>query len=277
MTSVERWQQRTTATVSAWVLTCSAAAWWWMYRAGHAPPGFGASPQSMPALGAHHHASAETSTLLSTAEGLLFLAMWTGMVLAMMLPVAIPLVAAHRFITRLSGREGIAATGVFVAGYLLSWVSAGLVALLLVAAKRWSLPEQPGGVWAVAGVGLALTSAGWFQFSSLKTRCLTVCRNPLTFVLTHDFAAGAGIRTLRAGAVNGLYCLGCCWALMLVQLAVGMHNLVWMGALTLLFVAERVLAVGRRMVRPVGVLAIVLGMILMIEPLAHTPLARLAG
>ncbi|MGW2329181.1 DUF2182 domain-containing protein [Streptomyces sp. NPDC001700] len=272
--------RRLTLTTGVWMVAVSGLAWWWMYSAGHMPsvPGTesGTAPGMTPPMAGHHgmdHGNAATP-VMSLAEALMFLAMWAGMVVAMMVPVAVPLVAAHRFVTRTKGRRGAVDTAVFITGYLVVWVVSGLVPLLLVALKRWLLPIGEDSTWAVAGAGAVITVAGAFQFTGLKTRCLTVCRSPLSFVLTHDFAAGR-LGTLKAGALNGLYCLGCCWALMLVQVAVGLHNVIWMGALTLLFLAERVLRAGQRVAMVTGAAMLALGVALILDPLLPTPLAAM--
>jgi predicted metal-binding membrane protein len=99
--------------------------------------------------------------------------------------------------------------------------------------------------------------AGAFQFSKLKDRCLDHCRHPALFLLRHyRRGVGAGF---RLGAFHGLFCLGCCWALMLVMFAVGIANLAWMAPLALLMLYEKAGRHGRRVVRPVGVLLIGLG------------------
>ncbi|MEU6122465.1 DUF2182 domain-containing protein [Streptomyces sp. NPDC047123] len=274
--------RRLTLTSGAWILAVAGLAWWWMYSAGHAPAmaGHRAVPgmedHSMPGMAGHHMPGAPEQPLMTLPEAEMFLAMWAGMVIAMMLPVAVPLVAAHRFVTRTRGRSGRTDTALFIGGYLLIWTASGIVPLLLVTLKRWLLPIAPDSPWAVSGAGAVIVVAGVFQFSGLKTRCLTVCRSPLSFVMTHDFAAGR-LGTLRAGALNGLYCLGCCWALMLVQVAVGLHNMIWMGALTLLFLAERALRAGRRVAVLTGTLMIVLGVALVLDPMVHTPLAGMVG
>jgi len=278
--------RRLTLTTGVWMVAVAGIAWWWMYSAGHHPMA-GAPADGMPAMpsmpgmesgaaGHHPMGHGASAPVMPMAEALMFLAMWGGMVVAMMVPVAVPLVAAHRFVTRTKGRDGAVDTAVFITGYLLVWVVSGLVPLLLVVLKRWLLPIGEGSTWAVAGAGAVITMAGVFQFTGLKTRCLTVCRSPLSFVLTHDFAAGrAG--TLKAGALNGLYCLGCCWALMLVQVAVGLHNMIWMGALTLLFLAERVLRAGQRVAMVTGAAMLALGVALILDPLLPTPLAGMVG
>lgn len=270
--SPEAWTRRVTVTTTVWVLAVSALAWWWMLTGGHgtAPPAAPAGHTEAPHSAAMHH----SGTGVSGTEAVMFLAMWTGMVVAMMFPVAIPLIAAHRFVTRTWGPKGTAETGFFVVGYLVAWVLAGLAPLLLVVGKRAVLPESFDGPWRVALTGLVLTIAGLFQFSGLKTRCLTVCRSPLQFVLTHNFSAGLS-GALRSGALNGLYCLGCCWALMLVQVAVGLDSIAWMGTLTLLFLAERMLRRGQALARVTGSVMTFLGVLLVMEPMLHTPLANL--
>ncbi|MEU4166632.1 DUF2182 domain-containing protein [Streptomyces sp. NPDC026665] len=274
-----QWTRRISVTTTIWVGAASALAWWWMLGGHHtaAPAGHDAMA-GMPGMddmpGMEHHPAGAAGQEVSAVEAGMFLVMWTGMVVAMMFPVAVPLIAAHRFVTRTRGARGRTETACLVAGYLLAWVLAGAAPLLLMVTKRAALPESFDGPWRVASTGLVLATAGLFQFSGLKTKCLTVCRSPLQFVLTHDFAAGpAG--ALRAGVLNGLYCLGCCWALMLVQVAVGLDNIAWMGTLTLLFLAERTLRRGVALARVTGTVMTVLGTVLVLEPLMHTPLANL--
>lgn len=282
--SPQVWTRRVTVTTTVWVLAVSALAWWWMLAGGHGtavpadPSAHGTAHGAMPGTAHHpgmdHGAEAAAGAGVSATEAVMFLAMWAGMVVAMMFPVAIPLIASHRFVTRTRGAKGTAETVGFIAGYLVAWVVAGAVPLLLMVGKRALMPTSFDGPWRVALTGLVLTVAGLFQFSGLKTRCLTVCRSPLQFVLTHDFNGGVS-GALRSGALNGLYCLGCCWALMLVQVAVGLDNIAWMGTLTLVFLAERMLRRGEALARVTGVVMTTLGAVLMVEPLVHTPLAGL--
>src|SRR5258706_540132 len=93
---------------------------------------------------------------------------------------------------------------------------------------RARLP-QPSIVWPIGGS--VLIGAGLFQFSDLKDRCLSECRNPGAFLMKH-YRRGAA-EAFRIGRTHGLFCLGCCWALMLVAFAVGVANLAWMAVLTL--------------------------------------------
>lgn len=178
-----------------------------------------------------------------------FLGMWVTMMAAMMLPTVLPMVLAHRMVVRQRG-EGWTPTGIFVAGYLGSWAVAGLVpaALFPLLAEAAMLSQRQ---LAVASGGV-LVVAGLYQFTAWKETCLRACRSPVEFLLTHDFGAGAR-GALRAGVSHGLFCLGCCWALMSVLVVVGLMNLVWMVALSLLFLAEKTWRRGDALARPVGI------------------------
>lgn len=112
---------------------------------------------------------------------------------------------------------------------------------------------------------MTLTIAGLFQFSRWKTICLRTCRSPFAFLMEHDF--GGGTRAaVRAGLVHGAYCLGCCWALMSVLLVVGLMNLVWMLALTLVFLAEKCWRRGWVLPRVVGTALVAVGVAVAIHP-----------
>ncbi len=190
-----------------------------------------------------------------------FLAMWVTMMVAMMFPTIAPIVLLHRLVVRRHG-GGRLPTASFVAGYLLVWSLIGLVPLgVLLAARHLTAGEDA--VHRAAGVVLVL--AGAYQFTRWKQRCLGACRSPLTFLSTHDF--GVGLRgTVRAGIVHGTYCLGCCWALMAVLFTVGLMNLVWMAALTVVFLAERHWRRAPLLVSVVGASCIALGTAIAVHP-----------
>jgi predicted metal-binding membrane protein len=129
-----------------------------------------------------------------------------------------------------------------IAGYAMVWTGFGVLAFVgdvglhkLVHAWPW-LAAHP---QLIAGSVLAL--AGAFQFSELKERCLTECRHPGSFLVQHYGRGEAA--AFRLGRIHGMFCLGCCWALMLVGFAAGVANLWWMAALTALMVFEKT---GRR-------------------------------
>jgi predicted metal-binding membrane protein len=195
----------------------------------------------------------------------LFLAAWQVMVMAMMLPSSLPLVVLFR---AASGRApgARAAMAAFLGGYVVVWTAFGALAFLLdigihrlVDRTPW-LASHP---YVIGGATLVL--AGAFQFSALKDRCLRECRRPEGFLLGR-YARGLAA-AFRLGREHGLYCLGCCWALMLLMFAAGVANLVWMGALTLVMVIEKTLRAGDRAAGAVGFALIILGALV----LAHQP------
>jgi len=201
-----------------------------------------------------------------------FLAMWVWMMVAMMFPAIGPVVLAHRTVVQ-SRKEGALPTVGFVAGYLVAWTAIGLVPLAAFLAFR-NLPMT-----AADGPGLRLLGgtvlvvAGAYQFTPLKYACLRACRSPLGFVMGHDFGSGTP-GAFRAGASHGAYCVGCCWALMLLLVIVGLMNLVWMVALAVVFFAEKNWRYGAVLSRAVGVILVFLGVAVALVP---SLLPRISG
>jgi len=152
----------------------------------------------------------------------LYLATWLVMLVAMMFPAVYPIVRTFARVASARADGGLVVAG-FVLGYL---GSQGLIAGMLATTL---------GSFAI---GAVLLAAGIYQFSPWKSICLRACRSPLGFVLNHDFGGGWR-RAFRAGASHGTFCLGCCWALMSVLVVVGLMNLAWMAALSVLFLAEK--------------------------------------
>jgi predicted metal-binding membrane protein len=152
-----------------------------------------------------------------------------------------------------------------IAGYAMVWTGFGVLAFVgdvglhkLVHAWPW-LAAHPK---LIAGSVLAL--AGAFQFSELKERCLTECRHPGSFLVQH-YRRGAPA-AFRLGRIHGMFCLGCCWALMLVGFAAGVSNLWWMAALTALMVFEKTGRGGDRGVVPIGAGLIMASAIVLLAP-----------
>jgi len=175
----------------------------------------------------------------------LLFVMWVVMMVAMMVPSASPLIlmvaAANR--KRSERDDPLVPTSLFLAGYLLAWTAFGAVAT----AAQWALHTMALLSPAMAGTspvlgGLLLLTAGAFQFTSLKHVCLTHCRSPLSFVMSHWRAGRAG--ALRMGLEHGLYCVGCCWVLMALLFVAGVMNLLWVAAISLFVLAEKVLPKG---------------------------------
>jgi predicted metal-binding membrane protein len=200
--------------------------------------------------GALHHDALIAGSLPPLAGLALFLLAWQAMIAAMMLPTALPLV---RLLASASAREGHpkATMAAFVGGYAAVWTLFAWLALAgdavvhaVVDATPW-LAAHP---WLITGGVLAL--AGGFQSSSLKDACLRECRHPGAFLVHHYLQ---GTRSgFRLGLSHGIFCLGCCWALMLVMFAAGVASLLWMTALTALMVYEKTGAGGRRAVPIAG-------------------------
>lgn len=177
----------------------------------------------------------------SWGYALLMLAMWWSMMLAMMLPSAAPVLLLVAALNRRAqpGRQPFGSCAGFVAGYLLAWGGFSLLAVLL----QWLLMRQ-GLLTAMLGntsrplAGVILLVAGAWQFSPLKHACLHHCQAPVQFLVQ---ARQRGCGSLCSGARHGLYCLGCCWALMALLFAGGVMNLYWIIGLTLYVMAEKLL------------------------------------
>lgn len=197
------------------------------------------------------------------ATGAAFLGMWVGMMVAMMAPTIIPLVRAHLIVVTQQGRSRID-TVALVAGYFVIWFAIGLLPAALFAALQIAGPMWPE-LWLRVAAGAVLIVAGAYQFTNLKGACLKACRGPLNFLMTHDFGAGAP-GAFRSGLSHGLYCLGCCWALMAVLGVVGFMNLAWMAVLAVIFYLEKNWRAGLALTRVVGAGVVFLGLVVVAAP-----------
>ena len=199
----------------------------------------------------------------SLGRAAMFLAMWTVMMAAMMLPAAAPMLLIFTAAqAKRRGRAAVVPTWIFAAGYLLVWAVVGLAVYILVQIASdvaTHLAPAARATWAPLALGATLVAAGLYQFTPLKRVCLSHCRSPLGFVMQHwrDGRLGA----LRMGIVHGAYCLGCCWALFAVLVAAGVMSVAWMLLLTLVVFAEKVLPLGRRVSAAIGIALVVLGML----------------
>ena len=179
---------------------------------------------------------------------------WVLMSAAMMLPTTVPLL---RVFGRLVGARADAGRliAVVVGGYLFVWLGFGIVAhligVVLVALVQHSLWLSFNG-WAI-GV-LLLLVAGLFQFSRLKYLCLEACGAPLGFVLARWRGRRPALEALLLGIAHGVFCVGCCWALMLLLFAMGTGSVGWMVALGGAMAIEKNTSWGRRLARPLGVM-----------------------
>jgi predicted metal-binding membrane protein len=186
--------------------------------------------------------------------------MWVAMMAGMMLPATYPMVRA--FITINRRRRERDAPHVpaawFVLGYLVAWsvfsIAAAALQVILVHA---GLLNTMGESLSRTLSGALFLGAGIYQWTPFKDVCLSKCRSPEGFVLTEwrDGHAGAVVMGLR----HGLFCVGCCWALMLLLFAVAVMNLVWVAALTALVMAEKLLPGGRVLRHAIGAGLVVAG------------------
>ncbi|MET0482517.1 MAG: DUF2182 domain-containing protein [Aestuariivirgaceae bacterium] len=180
------------------------------------------------------------------------MAMWVAMVFAMMLPSAAPMISTYMDIAEAARRKAVPVVqpAVLVAGYLVVWLGFAIAAGGLQA--RIDLPQIPG------ATGVLLLVAGLWQFAPMKHACLTRCRAPMPFFLAH-WSERAG-DVLRMGLRQGLDCLGCCGALMMLMFAAGAMNLLWMAALGLVMILEKTMARPERLVQMVGAALVLLGL-----------------
>jgi predicted metal-binding membrane protein len=178
---------------------------------------------------------------------------WLLMIVAMMLPTTLPLLEKFRRMTQGRG-DAASLLALVVAGYVGVWFAFGLVAHAL---DRLLLDATPASPWLVANgwiVGAAvIAGAGAFQFTELKRRCLEKCRTPLSFVMQHWRGGHERRSALALGLHHGAFCLGCCWALMLLMFVVGTGSIGWMLALGAAMAVEKNAMWGRRISAPLGI------------------------
>jgi predicted metal-binding membrane protein len=177
----------------------------------------------------------------------LWIGAWTVMMAAMMLPSTSPLVLLY-------ARQSTALSSTLLtAGYVAVWAGVGLAAYGI----DMRLPD-PGN----AVVGAVLIGAGLYQLTPLKTACLTRCRNPADFLVTHWRRGRAG--ALRLGVEHGAYCVGCCWALMGVLIVAGSMGLAWVVAIALVVAGEKLLPTGQLLGRLGGVGLLIAGIVVVL-------------
>ncbi|MCG5482692.1 MAG: DUF2182 domain-containing protein [Sinorhizobium meliloti] len=261
-------------TVIAWTYTLWLAAAMNIDGMSMSGPGMGADMRMDPAMemdGMEMDAGAALSlgTVLgisprpwSSVEAGVTLTMWVVMMVGMMLPSATPMILLYARVGRQSRKEGkpFAATGFFAGGYLLAWVGFALAATL----GQW-LMEGTLLSTALASAsrifsGAVLIVAGLYQWTPLKDACLSQCQAPIVFLQRHG-----GFRRDPAGAVglglrHGLYCIGCCWALMTLLFVGGIMNVLWIAAIAIFVLAEKVFFPGRLLSRIAGTLLIAAGL-----------------
>jgi predicted metal-binding membrane protein len=219
----------------------------------------------------HHDSLIEGHELPLWAALLLFVLAWQAMTAAMMLPSSLPMIRLFAATSRNLDRPGRAQRAM-IAGYALLWTAFGAVAFLGDVGVHHTVDATPWlqqHAWVIGAGTLAL--AGAFQFSSLKERCLQQCRHPGAFLIQHYRKRGTG-PAFRLGLSHGLFCVGCCWALMLVMFAAGIGALWWMAALTALMYYEKVGRRGEAAAKLAGVGLLVLAVLVAVHPVWLPPI-----
>ena len=177
---------------------------------------------------------------------------WLLMITAMMLPTTLPLLGIFGRVVAARPDAG-ALLGRVMAGYAIAWLGFGLLAHgvdSLLHAGAAQVGWLAGRGWVVGA--LVLAGAGAFQFSALKYRCLERCRTPFAFINERWHGRAPRREALRIGFEHGVFCVGCCWALMAVMFVVGMGSLGWMLVLAAAMAAEKNLRWGKRLRTPLG-------------------------
>lgn len=190
--------------------------------------------------------------------GVLFVAGWLLMTIAMMLPTSIPLLVIFRSVSRARAHP-LMLISLAVLGYLAAWLAFGVAAYAAAiaiarAANRLTLIQNT--PWMLAS-GIMLL-AGLYQFSSLKYRCLDKCRSPFSFIAGHWHGGRENAEAFMLGVSHGAYCVGCCWALMLLMIPIGAGNLGWMLTLAVAMAVEKNLGVGRVIAKTLGAALVML-------------------
>ena len=199
----------------------------------------------------NHHYLLEESHLSLPVALLVFLACWQIMTVGMMLPSSMPMVNMVIHAGRQQKRPH-AVPAAFLAAYAVVWTAFALVAFLGDTRIHWLVDQWPwlaANSWVIGATTFAL--AGVFQFTPLKKRCLTMCRSPFSFFVRY-YRHGAGA-AWRLGLRHGTYCLGCCWALMLVMFGIGVNSLLSMALLTGVMVIEKTYPGGQRLSPVIGI------------------------
>lgn len=224
-------------------------AWWYTIEAARTMGGVAAQM------------NAPDPTAWSLASLLPLFIMWVVMMVAMMLPSATPMILTFAAVARnrRQHQRPYVPVAVFVSGYLVVWGGFSAVATI----GQWLLHRaallSPMMVSRSALLGGALLLlAGVFQFTPLKRNCLTHCRAPLEFISAR-WREGAGGAFLM-GLEHGLYCIGCCWALMALLFVLGVMNLLWIALLTILVGLEKILPHRSYISRGTGVMLALLGL-----------------
>src|SRR6266487_5743663 len=211
-----------------------------------------------------HHYLLEESDLPVLVALVVFLAGWQVMTVGMMLPSSMPMVSMIVHAGR-QQRRALAVPAAFLAGYAVVWTAFALVAFVGDTQIHWLVHHWfwlDTHSWVIGATTFAV--AGVFQFTPLKGRCLKQCRSPLSFCVCY-YRKGVGA-AWRLGLRHGMFCLGSCWALMLVMFGLGVGSLVWMAMLAGVLVVDKTFPGGQRLRPVIGLILLGLSAVWLAHP-----------
>jgi predicted metal-binding membrane protein len=200
-------------------------------------------------------------------------AMWAVMMVGMMTPSAAPMILLYARVARQAQAQAqghvFASTGWFAGGYLLAWVAFSALATLaqgalVEAALITPMLESASHYFG----GAVLIAAGIYQWTPLKDACLGECRAPMQFIMRHGGFKPQVHRALLLGLRHGLYCVACCWVLMLLLFVGGVMNLLWIAGIAIFVLAERAFPGGRIVARVGGAALIAAGAWMLLAPVS---------
>ena len=241
-TVLQRWRKRENLLPGLVLVAVAVVAWAYTLRQARSMDGMEGAMGDM--------------AISSAAEITLFLFGWTAMMVAMMVPATLPLILLYRTIARkrLSPVQARLGMTVLFLGYITVWAVVGLPVY------AYNSLTNAAGSLAATLPALLLIVGGAYQFTPLKRICHARCSNPLFFLMQNWRPGTSG--ALRLGAIHGVDCLGCCAGLMVGLVALGMMNLAWMLTAAVVIFVEKTLPESHRVARPLGVLMVVGGVVL---------------
>ncbi len=255
--ALERLLRQDRLIVASSLLGVSLLAWLYLHRMATEMPGMSV---------ALHELATMPLQPWSGAYFVMILLMWVVMMVGMMLPSAAPAILLFGRLVRQNPESAypLLRSHLFALGYLLAWIAYAVLATAL----QWGLETAALQIPAIAAAGpvlggVVLILAGIYQWTPLKDACLSQCRGPLGFLTMHWRRSVSG--ALRMGIGHGLYCVGCCWVLMLLLFVGGVMNLLWIAAITAFVLLEKLLPQGAQVGRLSGVLMIVVGSLMLLR------------
>lgn len=264
--------RRDRAVVAVSLLALGAIAWAYVLWLIHAM-GMGGMQMSEMRVDANPFGVAMIPSLQpwSGAEFAFAFVMWAVMMIGMMVPSAAPMILVYARVGRQAELQGkpLAAAGYFAGGYLIAWAGFALFATV----GQWLLERASLLTPIMASTsniigGLVLIAAGLYQWTPVKDACLNYCRAPLLFIQRHGGFRRDRLSSLGIGLRHGLYCIGCCWALMALLFVGGIMNVLWIAGIAVFVLAEKVIRSGRVLSRIGGVVLTAAGIWLIVTGLS---------